>query len=72
MTFLTKTNHPIVFIPTNVLVLSKRLINKKIKHYMDEVRESKDKYFIKSRRKKIAHLRCIVADLKEIIITLGS
>lgn len=39
---------------------------------MDEVRESKDKYFIKSRRKKIAHLRCIVADLKEIIITLGS
>jgi hypothetical protein len=72
MTFLTKTNHPVLFISTDVLVLSKRLMYRKIKHYKDEIRESTDMEFITGRREKIRALNLIVADLRELISTLGS
>lgn len=68
MSFLTKTTAPVVFIATDVLVTSKRLIKRRIKHIRDEIRKSDDANYIKSKRESIAHLRKVVRDLNEIII----
>jgi hypothetical protein len=69
--FITRVNHPSVFIGTDRLVVSKKLMNKKIRQYNQEIRESSDTDFIKGRRLKIQLLKLIVDDLKELIEILA-
>lgn len=69
--FITKINHPTVNIGTDRLVVSKKLMTKKIRTYQEDIRESEDPDFITGRRQKIRLLKMIVSDLKELIEILG-
>ena len=68
MKFITRTHAPIAFINISTLITSKRLVNKKIKHYRDQIRGSTDEEFIKVCRNKIRLLKEVSKDLKTLIL----